>query len=326
MSLLNHIFGNDDQPEQQKPEEAADPERNFQILKDDGVRARHMGETPFAIQCFEEALKIKDDAETLSYLAEAYLTAGRTADALPCLEKLTATEPDNLRLLLTAAHAALQCQQYDKAQTWLNQAGKTAPDNAHVLYLEARLLHEQHNDIMAVAKVTQALLHDDKLLMAYELRAKILLGMGQPAEAVKDTTRLVADAPDEEEYQILHGQALAAAQQPEEAEKAFQAALEANPFSIEAPLHLAQLYSTTHRLDLALKTCDDLIEAHPDCAEAYKMRGGVKMALHNEAGAADDLKKSLTLKPQQVEEMNGEFSNVENRMNERYRNLNPYGF
>lgn len=325
MSLFNRIFGNSDQ-QAQKTDETSDPERNFQILKDDGVRARNMREMPFAIQCFQEALKIKDDAETLSYLAEAYLLTGQTENALPYLEKLTATEPDNLQLLLTAAHAALKCQQYDKAQTWLEQAGQAAPDEPHVLYLEAQLLHERHNDIMAVAKVTQALMHDEKLLMAYELRAKILLSMGQPAEAVKDTTRLTAEAPDQEDYQLLHGQALAAAQQPEAAEAAFQAALEANPFSLEAPLHLAQLYSATHRLDKALQTCNDLIEAHPDYAEAYKVRGAVKMALHNEAGAADDLKKSLSLKPQQVEEMTGEFTNMENKMNERYRNLNPYGF
>lgn len=325
MSLFNRIFGNPDQPEQ-RPDETSDPERKFQILKDDGVRARNMKEIPFAIQCFKEALKIKDDTETLSYLAEAYLLAGQTEAALPCLEKLTTAEPDNLRLLLTATHAALQCKQYDKAQIWLDQASHTAPDEPHVLYMEAQLLHEHHNDIMAVAKVTQALLYDEKLLMAYELRAKILLGMGQPAEAVKDTTRLVAEAPDQEDYQLLHGKALSAAQQPEAAEAAFQAALEANPFSLEAPLHLARLYSSTHRLDKALQTCNNLIEAHPDSAEAYKMRGAVKMALHNEAGAADDLKKSLTLKPQQVEEMTGEFTNVENKMNERYRNLNPYGF
>ena len=35
-------------------------------------------------------------------------------------------------------------EQYDKAQTWLEQAGQAAPDEPHVLYLEAQLLHERH--------------------------------------------------------------------------------------------------------------------------------------------------------------------------------------
>lgn len=45
MSLFNRIFGNSDQ-QTQKTDETSDPERNFQILKDDGVRARNMREMP----------------------------------------------------------------------------------------------------------------------------------------------------------------------------------------------------------------------------------------------------------------------------------------
>ena len=71
---------------------------------------------------------------------------------------------------------------------------------------------------------------------------------------------------------------------------------------------------------------DEAIELQPDFAEAYKQRGGVRLALHDKEGAADDLRRALELKPEVVSEVEGEFTNVENQMSERYRNMNPYGF
>ena len=43
-------------------------------------------------------------------------------------------------------------------------------------------------------------------------------------------------------------------------------------------------------------------------------------------GAADDLKRSLELAPEKAAELDGEYTNVENQMNARYRSMNPYGF
>ena len=150
--------------------------------------------------------------------------------------------------------------------------------------------------------------------------------MGQAAEALADTARLTADDPDSEEAQLLHAGALAALQRTDEAVAACRAALQANPFSTPAAMSLARLYLQDNRLSEALQTCDDWIETYPDCAEAYRMRAAVKMALHNSEGAADDMKRALTIRPEQQEEISGEFSNIENRVNERYRNMNPYQF
>ena len=52
--------------------------RDFQILKDDGLRALLMGEMPYAIRCFSAALKIKDDAEVAAgWLRPAWPVGGR---------------------------------------------------------------------------------------------------------------------------------------------------------------------------------------------------------------------------------------------------------
>ena len=48
--------------------------------------------------------------------------------------------------------------------------------------------------------------------------------------------------------------------------------------------------------------------------------------MNDEAGAAEDLRKSLDLQPEEGASADGEFTTVENKMAERYRNMNPYGF
>ena len=48
--------------------------------------------------------------------------------------------------------------------------------------------------------------------------------------------------------------------------------------------------------------------------------------LNDKAGAADDLKKALENSPEAAKALEGQFSNIEQEMNEQYKNRNPYGF
>ena len=102
MSFLKKLFGT---PENLSPEEEAQAaaRRNFETLRDDGVRAMQMGEVPFALKCFEEALNITPgDRRTQAFKAEAHLRMGQYAEALPLLKALAADEPCNhdLQLML----------------------------------------------------------------------------------------------------------------------------------------------------------------------------------------------------------------------------------
>ena len=102
MSFLKKLFGT---PENLSPEEEAQAaaRRNFETLRDDGVRAMQMGEVPFALKCFEEALNITPgDRRTQAFKAEAHLRMGQYAEALPLLKSLAADEPCNhdLQLML----------------------------------------------------------------------------------------------------------------------------------------------------------------------------------------------------------------------------------
>lgn len=87
MGLLSSLFGKSqsDENEQEKQDK-----KNFDILKYDGIRARNMGKLDYAIKCFEEAIALNDENETLGLLASAYLQANRTDDARITLDRLVA--------------------------------------------------------------------------------------------------------------------------------------------------------------------------------------------------------------------------------------------
>lgn len=71
-------------------EQEKQDKKNFDILKYDGIRARNMGKLPYAIKCFEEAVALQEEKETLGLLASAYLQANRTEDARITLDRLIA--------------------------------------------------------------------------------------------------------------------------------------------------------------------------------------------------------------------------------------------
>ena len=85
-------------PEEEK---SKNDQKNFDILKYDGVRAQKIGQVAYAIKCFTEALKLQEDFETMTYLVAAYTTANKADEALEVLNRMVELEPDHINTLLT---------------------------------------------------------------------------------------------------------------------------------------------------------------------------------------------------------------------------------
>lgn len=150
--------------------------------------------------------------------------------------------------------------------------------------------------------------------------------MGQWNEALADADELVRVDPENEEYLHLRAEAHAALGRTAEAQADLETLRALNPFNESAVLLLGALYEQTTHWDKALALYDEAIDLLPGFAAAYKARGGVKHHLKDDAGAADDLKRSLELAPEMSARLDGEYTNVENEMNAKYRSMNPYGF
>lgn len=101
MGFFKTLFtGKSDSPQETKQK---NDDRNFDILKYDGIRALKIGETSYAIRCFREALNIKSDIETISHLATALIQTNETEEACQVLNKGIETDPSQIKLLLQLA-------------------------------------------------------------------------------------------------------------------------------------------------------------------------------------------------------------------------------
>ena len=70
MGLLNFLFNSSKQQSEDKARD--EKEKQFDVLKYDGVRALHSGQVNYAVDCFRHALAIKDDMETMDYFSLAF--------------------------------------------------------------------------------------------------------------------------------------------------------------------------------------------------------------------------------------------------------------
>lgn len=302
------------------------PEQQFVTLRDDGVRAMQMNEFPYAEKCFLAALELNNDLKTKGFLAEVYLRMNNSEKALPLLQMLAQSGEDTLEIDLLLAQTQGKLKQYEAERQTSASILATHPQEPRALYFAAEADHGLADDFMAIAHLTQCLAIQSDYHQAQFLRAEVLKGMGQWNEVLADAEQLVAADAENVDYLLLRADAYVALARTDEAIADYQMAQSLNPFCDEAVLRLGNVYEQTSQWDKALQLYDEAIEMRPDFAAAYKARGGVKNHLKDVTGAAADLKRSLELAPEKSTDYDGEYTNVENEMNDRYKRLNPYAF
>ena len=225
MGLLSALFGgNKPEDNQQEKQE----QKNFEILKYDGIRARNINRLDYAIRCFEQAITLRNDPETLHYLADTYIKTQRLDEARITLDKLTEAAPDDVSALITLAHTCYMQEDYESMDRACQQAIKTDEKNASAYYLASKAAHGQGNDLQAIVMATKAIALDESFVAAYRFRAETLWSMRQAKEALEDIEKVLSINPDDEDALLLKGTVLAALGQTEEAEQCFDKVMEDN--------------------------------------------------------------------------------------------------
>lgn len=316
-----------------KQENEMSTDTQFNILCDDGVRALRMGEVVYAAKCFTAALQIREDLRTLGFLAEAQFRCAEFSAARATLKKLIETDAHNANVHLLMARTQDALGEYgdmDQTCQQLLAMLEDTPENETIrvstLYYRAKAKHASGAIFEAIALLTQAISARPDFAEALFLRAQILFDMQQWNEGLTDTSQLTQGEVITPDMLLLHARLLHATGRNEESENFFEQTLQQHPFHQEAICAFVEFYQNTHRWDKALDLCNESIELMPEFADAFKLRGGIKLHLGDKLGAAEDLKTSLHLKPEQTAALEGEFTNTENRMNEHFRNMNPYKF
>ena len=290
MGFWNSLFGGETNPEEEK--RAAD-ERNFDLLKYDGVKAMRIGQYEYAVKCFEKALETKEDAEVRDYLSRAFIRMGRLDDALAELKKLTMQEPDNIHLKMQAAGVAFMKEDYTEMTALCEQALAVDADNAmvHLFYAKAEL--GQNNVIQGIARLTKAIALEENLADARLLRGQTLLKMGDFNAASEDVAWLTEHTEESEDVLLLHARIEAAKGNADEAVGIYSQVIDLNPFQVDA----------------------------------FRERGKLRLEQGDKQGAEEDMKMVLELNPEEMADVNGEYSaeGIEQKTRQAYSNLNPFG-
>ncbi len=173
-------------PEEEK---SKNDQKNFDILKYDGVRAQKIGQVAYAIKCFTEALKLQEDFETMTYLVAAYTTANKADEALEVLNRMVELEPDHINTLLTRVNVLFM----------LDKDVDVIADCRHILELEetnhlawflmGKAKRTTSDPLGAIADLTKAIALKEDFTDAYLMRARILLSMQQATEALPDVEK-----------------------------------------------------------------------------------------------------------------------------------------
>lgn len=299
--------------EETEESKAKNEQKNFDILKYDGIRAQQIGKVKYAVKCFTEALNIRDDYETMGYLVSAYTLAGQLEEALGILDRMTAAEPERIDPLLSRVNLLFMLDR-DAEVIGDCQRMIALEDSNHLPYfLIAKAKKTTGDTFGAIADLTRSIALKDDFADAYLLRADILFSLSQGKEALEDVETAIRLVPEEETAYLLRGRIHELLGDAEAATADYRHVTDLNPFNEEGCLLAGKLLITLGKYDEAITFFDEAIEAAPDFAKAYAERGRAKNLRGDQAGAFEDLKKSIELNPEgeEAQKFNGQHSNFE---------------
>ena len=308
MGLLSSLFGGkkSETSQQEKQEQ-----KNFDILKYDGIRARNMHQYAYAIRCLKEATALKEDTETMSYLASSYIATGNIEDAREVYNRLVEMEPENIKVLLSIASVCFMQEDYTCMEQHCKKVIELDDKNQTGYYLAAKAEKGMKEHLQAIVMLTKAIGCNEDFIEAYQLRAETLMEMAQPKEALKDIEVILSKDAENEDALLLKGEIEVALENTDESFKCLEEVISLNPFNEKAYILKGTIQLNQKKFDEAIDTYDEAIELIPENANLYKERGRVKLLKGDKQGSIADMKKSMELNPEGESQYDGNYNNFE---------------
>lgn len=281
MNFFKKLFGSQNTSEEVKEE------KNFDVLKYDGVRALRMQQFDYAAKCFVLALELNvDDLECRDYLSQAYISLGDMQNAYTQLMAISAAQPNNVAVLLRMADVLYMTEDYAAMAEVCEKALQLDSENIMTYYIYAKAYKGLNDLDAAVAMLSKAIDRREDFDAARLLRGNVLLENNKTAEAALDADNLYQRIEDNEDVLLLKTRVEKALGNLKEAEKVYTKAIDFNPFLIEA----------------------------------YKERSEVRSALGDTAGAKEDQTRVEEMEQDIPQPTEGIEENIKKKMQQ----MDPY--
>lgn len=318
MNFLKKLFAGNNEPEENVRHK--NEERNFDILKYDGIRAQRIGKWIYAEKCFKEALNIRPDLETASLLVSTSLQLNKLEQAHEVLGQMISLEPQRLQSYLDLARVCYLQEHYDDMLATAQQAAQLAPDNETPYFLQAEAYHKLGDSIHTIVALTQAISRKEDFTEAYLMRGQVLLEMKQYNEALEDVDFLLKHDSIDEEALRLAAEVQQGLGNEDEAVTYYKKVIDLNPFNEHSYEQIALILARKKEYAQAIATLDEALEIN-EKAQLYQLRGKLKMDSGDKEAALADMKKALELNPESENHISGHFDNFDTL----YKSNNPLG-
>lgn len=286
MNIFKALFGGTkENPEEEKKE---NKEKDFEILKFDGVRAMRTRQMEYAIKCFRHALDIKDDDETRDYLSQALIANNELLEAMKELKTLAERVGDNIDLYLRMADVAYMADDYVEMEQACNKAMATDADNVRAMYMTAVAYEGLSRREEAIEMLTKVVEKAENPYSGLLLRGQLYLKEGNTEAALEDAKKLDEDNADNEDVLML----------------------------------MAQTYHAMKSLDEAEELCTRVIDLDPFSIAAFTERAAIRGEKGDKDGEKEDLQTVMELNPNEVMDENPQEA-MEKKMKDNA--INPLG-
>ena len=291
MGFWKSFFGGE-QPSPEEEKKNAE-ERQFNLMKYDGMRALRMGQADYAEKCLLEALKVRDDLEVRDTLSQAYIRLGRLDEALEQLKHLTTLTNGHPQLLLRAAHVAYMLEDYEQMENFCKQTIDANPELAVAHYMMGQACKGKGDLVQAIAWLTKAIAQDENLSDARLLRCETLISMGDLNGAAEDCEWLLAHTEGQEDVLLT----------------------------------AARLAHAKGDDDRAIALYNQVNDVNPFQLDAYGERGRLHFDRGEKEAAEADMQKLLELNPDELSGVSGDYKaeGVEEQVKRAYSMMNPFG-
>ena len=294
MGFFKSLFGGkSEDPVEEKEKQI---QKEFEILKYDGIRAHRMHRMDYARKCFEEAIKLQDDFETYAQLVQLLFETGDFQAALVPLNHMAKAEPHIAETFISLATVHFMLENYQEMADNAQLAIDKAPDNVQAYYLKGKAMQGLAQEDEAVNLFTKAIDLQSDFAEALLLRGQIYLRQAKLAEALADAEAAIASGKEVESGLLLSGSVKEVENKPEEAEADYRQVLELDPFNQQAYTYIGKLYLKNERYADAVSMMDDAIEMSPVFAQAYELRAEAKKLMGDVEGATKDAAAAANLK------------------------------
>lgn len=308
MGIFSSLFGGNKTPEENK-------EKNFDILKYDGIRAMRIGKLVYALKCFEEATAIKEDLETMQHQANTYVRMNRMDDARQLMVRMTELAPNQPLVFQSLASLCYMQEDYPAMNEACQKALALNDQDPSTYFLSAKAAVGLNNGIQAIAMLTKSIMLNEEFVEAYQMRAEILWTMRQAKDANEDIEKLLSMNPEDENALLLKAEIMAVSGAEEQALEIIDQVLALNPFCEKAYLLKGSYFLVKQAFDKAIAVYDEAIEMNANFAQAYHERGRVKLAMGDKKGSMEDMKRAIELAPENGANISGEYNNYEQQKN-----------